>query len=112
LLARLGDADWWWGRGVLDILLVPFPCAVTFRQLAPADVCLIAATDGVWDVLGYVPAVKLVADVIAEGGSAEEAATALCSEAVREASGSNCVHVTEGVEADNTTAAIFLFPEL
>lgn len=57
-------------------------------------------------------AVKLVADVVAEGRSAEEAALELCRRSVALASGDNTVRQARGAEADNTTAAVFVFNEL
>ncbi|PRW20200.1 phosphatase 2C 12 [Chlorella sorokiniana] len=96
-------------RLLADYGVIPDP-SVTFHQLRPEHVCLIVATDGVWEVLSPSEAVKIVCDHLAEGYSATAAAAELCREAVRLAS--SVRHAGEAAQADNTTAAVLVFPEL
>lgn len=58
-------------------------------------------------VMSFSEAVRSVCDAIAEGRSVQDAAHALCAEAVRQA-----VQCRRPGEADNTTAAVFIFDEL
>lgn len=114
---------------------------MTVHQLRSEHICLIVATDGVWEVrfrieggaaclhhavfphapahlkklpcptppqvLSPSEATKLVCDLMAQGCTAEEAAAKLCRESVQLAT---CVR--NAGSADNTTAAVLVFPEL
>ncbi|KAL4422971.1 hypothetical protein ABPG75_009168 [Micractinium tetrahymenae] len=81
---------------------------VSLHKLAPEHMCLIVATDGVWEVLGSAAAVKLVCDALAEGHTPGEAARQLAAEAVHLADGP----VRAQGAADNTTVSLFVFAEL
>jgi len=52
------------------------------RTLELTDVCLILASDGVWDAFSYKEAVHLVMSSVAQGKSAREAAEILVNSAV------------------------------
>jgi serine/threonine protein phosphatase PrpC len=90
-------------RMMQDYGVIPTP-TVTLRTLGSRDVCLIAASDGVWEGVGPSEAVRLVADALAEGRSAHGAAHALCAAAVGavQAQGRHS-------RPDNTTAAVLVF---
>lgn len=70
--------------------------------LTADDFCLVAASDGVWDVLDEESVVGLVARQAAEGLSAGRIAGRLAKEAVRTA-----MDAMDG-DADNTTVAVVL----
>lgn len=90
-----------------DYGVVPTP-TVTVRKIGPKDVCVIVASDGVWEGLGACDAVAEVCTIMAQGGSAEIAAKNLCktSMALVQALGGR------GSRPDNTTAALIIFDEV
>lgn len=86
--------------------VIPTP-TVTVRQLGPQDVCVIAASDGVWEGMDAMRAVKEVCDSMAHGASADAAAKQLCKDAVA------AVQSTDRYNRpDNTTAALIIFDEV
>jgi serine/threonine protein phosphatase PrpC len=89
-----------------DYGVIPTP-TVTVRSLGPKDVCIIAASDGVWEGLDPEQAVREVCDSMAQGRDAYSAAQALCTDAVRQV-----MAVDKRVRADNTTAALIIFDEV
>lgn len=77
--------------------------SVVQQEVHPEDTCLILASDGVWDVFSPSEAVHLVMYMTEEGSNAAVAAEQLCHEAVERSIDS------EDGEADNTSAAVFIF---
>lgn len=86
--------------------VIPQP-TVTLRRLTSDDVCVVVASDGVWEALSATEAVATVCDSLAEGASVDDAARSLCqaSVAVVHACGRNS-------QPDNTTAALVIFDEI
>eukprot|EP00873_Tetraselmis_striata_P035191 jgi/Tetstr1/455455/TSEL_042284.t1 len=76
---------------------------VTHLELEPRHCCLIIASDGVWPYVPPGEAVRLVMGEVDNGASAAAAAKALVKHAVEMAIDS------EDCNADNTTAAVFIF---
>ena len=89
-----------------DYGVIPTP-TVTVRQLGSQDVCVIAASDGVWEGLDATRAVQEVCDSMARGVDAEEAAHQLCIDAVAAVQGTDRFN-----RPDNTTAARLIFDEV
>jgi serine/threonine protein phosphatase PrpC len=89
-----------------DYGVIPTP-TVTMRTLGPQDVCIIAASDGVWEGLDPEQAVREVCDSMAQGRDADSAAEALCTDAVKQV-----MAVDRRIRADNTTAALIIFDEV
>jgi serine/threonine protein phosphatase PrpC len=89
-----------------DYGVIPTP-TVTLRTLGPQDVCIIAASDGVWEGLDPEQAVREVCDSMAQGRDANSAAQALCTDAVKQV-----MAVDRRIRADNTTAALIIFDEV
>ena len=91
---------------MIEYGVIPTP-TVSIRQLDPQDVCIIAATDGVWEGLDADEAVQFVCDLMAEGRSAESAAQELCKSAVAR------VHAADKRNrADNSSAALIIFDQV
>jgi len=91
------------GHSMLSDFGVIAKPSIAQRTLDDNDTCLIVASDGVWDCFSPTEAIELCMDVIENGGTAEDAAAALCEESVdRAVSGPD--H-----EADNTSAVVFIF---
>jgi serine/threonine protein phosphatase PrpC len=86
--------------------VIPTP-TVALRTLCPGDLCLIVASDGVWEGLDAARAVREVGDALAEGRSAHGAAAAVCKAAVNAVSAKGQL-----MRPDNTTAALFVFEDL
>jgi serine/threonine protein phosphatase PrpC len=76
------------------------------HRLGRQDVCIIAATDGVWEAMSAGTAVREVCDAMADGLPVNAAAAALCREAVSTAADKF------GTRPDNTTAALIVFDEI
>ncbi|KAL4514231.1 hypothetical protein Ndes2526A_g09284 [Nannochloris sp. 'desiccata'] len=89
-----------------DYGVIPTP-TVTLRTLGPQDVCVIAASDGVWEGLDPEQAVREVCDSMAQGRDANSAAQALCTDAVKQV-----MALDKRIRADNTTAALIIFDEV
>ncbi|KDD73786.1 hypothetical protein H632_c1838p0, partial [Helicosporidium sp. ATCC 50920] len=83
--------------------------APTVRRLELDDdhICLIVASDGVWEVFSPAEAVRIICDDLAQGKTAGEAALSLIRSAIDVS-----LAVTGPSGADNTTAAVFIFDEL
>lgn len=95
------------GHGHLFPLgVVPEP-AVARSHLGPDALCLILASDGVWEVLSPSDAVLTVCDHLAAGHSAPESALELVRAAVELSMASNTQ-----VGADNTSAVLFVFDDV
>jgi len=89
-----------------DYGVIPTP-TVTHRTLGPKDVCIIAASDGVWEGLDPEQAVREVCDSMAQGRNADSAAQELCTDAVKQVTA-----LDKRIRADNTTAALIIFDEV
>ncbi|KFM25536.1 putative protein phosphatase 2C 12 [Auxenochlorella protothecoides] len=95
------------GHRLLSKLGVSQAPSVVRRTLGPDDLCLILASDGVWEVFSPSEAVLTLCDHLAAGHSAPEAALDLVRTAVEVSDGTNV-----DIGADNTTAAVFVFDDL
>lgn len=88
---------------MIDYGVIPTP-TVSLRRLTSHDVCIIAASDGVWEGLAPEHAVQEVCDALQAGRTADAAAHALCREAIERVEAKE-----KGSRADNTTAALIVF---
>eukprot|EP01025_Chloroclados_australasicus_P032005 TRINITY_DN323_c0_g1_i1.p2 TRINITY_DN323_c0_g1~~TRINITY_DN323_c0_g1_i1.p2 ORF type:complete len:348 (-),score=27.52 TRINITY_DN323_c0_g1_i1:553-1596(-) len=83
------------------VLITP---SISLRMLQSTDLCLILASDGVWDAYNYTEAVNLVLSQIAQGKTSNQAAEVLVECAVER------LH-KRSIPADNTTAIVFIFKQ-
>jgi len=93
-------------RIMQDYGVIPTPTVIV-RRLEEKDVCLIAASDGVWEAMTAREVVVEVTDALADGRDANSAAHALCTASVKlvKACGRH-------MQPDNTTAALLVFDKI
>eukprot|EP01023_Acetabularia_acetabulum_P007228 TRINITY_DN13075_c0_g1_i7.p1 TRINITY_DN13075_c0_g1~~TRINITY_DN13075_c0_g1_i7.p1 ORF type:complete len:246 (-),score=38.15 TRINITY_DN13075_c0_g1_i7:187-924(-) len=89
------------GHKLLAKFGVVYSPSILIRQLQSSDVCLILASDGVWDAYSHKEAVDLVMSLVSQGKSARQAAEILVNSSVE-------IVEKQGLPADNTTAIVFL----
>lgn len=77
------------------------------HTLSADDLCLVVASDGLWESLSPSETVSSLCDLLSQGRSVPEAALELVRSAVEFSMGNN-----PGVGADNTTAAVFVFDDI
>ena len=86
--------------------VIPRP-SVQRHTLSRDDLCLILASDGVWETCSPSEAVVCLCDLLAQGQSVPEAALELARSAVELSTAAS-----PDIGADNTTVAVFVFDDI